>query len=92
MTAWKRSEVEEAWHHFVEVGDSGDWSSWADLHTEDGLWVEHHLGLFEGREAIIEARAHVAVCAALQRKAAGTLDEQPHDTPQSCPLSPRPHV
>ena len=55
LTAWNRSEVEEAWQHFVEVGDSGDWSKWADLHTEDGLWVEHHLGVFEGREAIRDA-------------------------------------
>ena len=47
-----RGEVEEAYRHFVAVGDSGDWSAWADLHAEDGVWVEHHLGTFRGREAI----------------------------------------
>ena len=50
-----RSEVEDAYHHFVAVGDSGDWDAWADLHSEDGVWVEHHLGVFEGREAIRQA-------------------------------------
>ena len=55
MTQFDRAEVEEAYHNFVEVGDSGDWNAWADLHSEDGLWVEHHLGTFEGREAIREA-------------------------------------
>jgi ketosteroid isomerase-like protein len=44
--------VEKAWRHFVAVGDSGDWNAWADLHSEDGVWVEHHLGTFRGREEI----------------------------------------
>jgi ketosteroid isomerase-like protein len=55
MTRAQRGEVEEAWRRFVEVGDSGDWSAWADLHSEDGVWIEHHLGTFRGREAIREA-------------------------------------
>jgi len=48
-------EVRAAFEHFVRVGDSGDWDAWADLHTEDGVWVEHHLGTFHGREAIRQA-------------------------------------
>ena len=40
MADWKRSEVESAWRHFVAVGDSGDWSAWADLHSEDGVWID----------------------------------------------------
>lgn len=52
MSQYSRSEVEEAWRHFVAVGDSGDWNAWADLHSEDGVWVEHHLGTFQGREEI----------------------------------------
>ncbi|MGB0621753.1 MAG: nuclear transport factor 2 family protein [Myxococcota bacterium] len=55
MSTFDRTEVEAAYHHFVEVGDSGDWSAWADLHSEDGVWVEHHLGTFRGREAIRKA-------------------------------------
>ena len=54
MSGWDRREVEEAYHHFVAVGDAQDWDAWADLHSEDGVWVEHHLGTFEGREAIRE--------------------------------------
>ena len=38
----------------MSVGDSGDWNAWADLHTPDCIWVEHHLGTFRGREAIRE--------------------------------------
>ena len=55
MTEFSRSEVSDAYHHFVAAGDTGDWSAWADLHSEDGIWVEHHLGIFEGREAIRKA-------------------------------------
>jgi ketosteroid isomerase-like protein len=52
MPMFPRSEVESAFQHFIAVGDSGDWNAWADLHSEDGVWVEHHLGTFRGREAI----------------------------------------
>ena len=52
MSSWSRSEIEAAYRRFVAVGDSGDWDAWADLHTEDGVWIEHHLGTFRGREAI----------------------------------------
>ena len=52
MSEGKRSEIEAAYHHFVATGDSQDWDAWADLHSEDGVWVEHHLGTFHGRETI----------------------------------------
>jgi ketosteroid isomerase-like protein len=52
MGGFSEAEVRAAYENFVRVGDSGDWSAWADLHTVDGVWVEHHLGTFEGREAI----------------------------------------
>lgn len=55
MSKFSRGEVEEAWRNFVAVGDSGDWNAWADLHSIDGRWVEHHLGTFVGREAIRKA-------------------------------------
>jgi ketosteroid isomerase-like protein len=48
-------EVREAYENFVAVGETGDWSAWADPHPVDGVWVEHHLGRFEGREAIRDA-------------------------------------
>ena len=52
MTEYRRSEVEEAYQQFVAAGDRGDWNAWAELHSEDCVWVEHHLGTFIGREAI----------------------------------------
>ena len=61
MTEFGRDEVEAAYRKFVEVGDSGDWSAWADLHSEVGRWVEHHLGTFVGREAIRKAILDVMV-------------------------------
>ena len=59
MAQFSRDEVETAWRHFVAVGDSGDWNAWADLHSEDGVWIEHHLGTFRGREAIRRAIVEV---------------------------------
>ena len=59
MPAFSRSEVEAAYRNFLAVGDSDDWSAWADLHSVDGIWVEHHLGTFRGREAIREAIVRV---------------------------------
>jgi len=61
VTSFPRSEVETAWNQFVEAGDAGDWNAWADLHSEDGVWVEHHLGTFRGREAIRKAICGVMV-------------------------------
>lgn len=52
MSFHPRAEVESAFLHFVAVGDSGDWDAWTELHTEDGLWVEHHLGTQRGHDAI----------------------------------------
>lgn len=54
MTEYSRTEVEEAYQQFVKAGDAGDWDAWADLHSEDGLWVEHHLGTCTGRDEIRE--------------------------------------
>ena len=51
-TRYPRDEVEAAFHAFIAAGDSGDWSHWADLHTDDCVWVEHHLGTAVGRDAI----------------------------------------
>jgi ketosteroid isomerase-like protein len=54
VTEYSRTEVEEAYQQFVKAGDAGDWDAWADLHSEDGLWVEHHLGTCTGRDEIRE--------------------------------------
>ena len=52
MSTYSRDEVEAAYQNFVKAGNTGDWSAWADLHSEDGVWVERHLGTFNGREEI----------------------------------------
>ena len=52
MSTYSRDEVEAAYQKFVAAGNTGDWSAWADLHSEDGVWVERHLGTFNGREEI----------------------------------------
>jgi hypothetical protein len=59
VPTFSRAEVATAYRNFIAVGDSGDWNAWADLHSEDGVWVEHHLGTFRGREAIRAAITRV---------------------------------
>ena len=52
MTVYPREEVEAAFRAILAAGDAGDWDRWADLHTEDCEWVEHHYGTIVGRDAI----------------------------------------
>ena len=47
-----REEVEAAYRAMLEAGDRGDWDLWADLHSEDCVWFEHHYGTIRGREEI----------------------------------------
>lgn len=47
------NEVEEAFLQYWRTGAVGeDWPAWADLFTEDALYIEHVLGNMRGREAI----------------------------------------
>jgi hypothetical protein len=56
MGKWTRAEIEEALDYYREValasGTSGDWNPWAELFTEDAVYVEHLFGTLGGREAI----------------------------------------
>lgn len=56
MGKWTRAEIEEALDNYKEIalesGTSGDWNAWADLFTEDAVYVEHLFGTLGGREAI----------------------------------------
>lgn len=56
MGDWTRDELEAAFVAYQEAaakaGRTGDWAAWADQFTEDAVYVEHHYGRFEGREAI----------------------------------------
>jgi ketosteroid isomerase-like protein len=58
MGRWSGDEIESAFAHHdqvvVEVGQSWDWSRFADEFTEDAVYVEHALGTRHGREQIRE--------------------------------------
>ena len=53
MAMPSRAEMEAAFKRYLEVGAYGrDWNAWADLFTEDAVYVEAQYGTFRGREAI----------------------------------------
>jgi ketosteroid isomerase-like protein len=55
-TGAARREVDAAFARYVEVsaeaGRTGDWNLWADLFTDDAIYVEHHFGIMRGQAAI----------------------------------------
>lgn len=63
MGRWSRDELEAAFTAYqeraAEAGRTGDWAKWAEQFTEDAVYIEHHYGRFEGREAI---RAWITEC------------------------------
>lgn len=53
MATPSRAEVEAAFRRYLKVGaEDHDWNAWADLFTEDALYIEVQYGTFHGREAI----------------------------------------
>jgi ketosteroid isomerase-like protein len=58
MAPFTREELEAAFAEYQRVGEEAgrtkDWNPWADLFTEDALYVEHLFGEMHGREAIRE--------------------------------------
>lgn len=51
-------EIEAAFDHYkavaAEAGRTAEWGPFADLFTEDVVYIEHHYGRLEGREAVRE--------------------------------------
>ncbi|MGH9205443.1 MAG: nuclear transport factor 2 family protein [Acidimicrobiales bacterium] len=48
-----RDEVERAFAEFRQKGvEEHDWPGWADLFTDDALYIEHNLGTLNGRASI----------------------------------------
>jgi SnoaL-like domain len=56
MGQWSREELQEAHDHYgataAEAASTGNWGLWADLFTEDAVYLEHHYGEFHGRDEI----------------------------------------
>jgi hypothetical protein len=53
MATYPVEEVDAAFRKYWQTGAVGeDWDAWADLFTEDAVYVEHVLGTLHGREAI----------------------------------------
>jgi ketosteroid isomerase-like protein len=49
----ERDEVEEAFLRYWRTGAVGeDWPAWADLFTDDAVYIEHVLGNMHGRDEI----------------------------------------
>jgi ketosteroid isomerase-like protein len=61
--SFSREELEQAFAGYreraAEAGRTGDWATWAQQFTDDAVYVEHHYGRFEGREAI---RTWIVAC------------------------------
>jgi hypothetical protein len=55
---FSREELQQAHDHFVEVAGrcaaANEWREWADLFTDDAVYVEHCFGRFEGPEQIFD--------------------------------------
>jgi hypothetical protein len=53
---WSRQELEQAHQHYKETAGrcaaSGQWRDWADLFTDDAVYLEHTFGTFVGPEQI----------------------------------------
>jgi ketosteroid isomerase-like protein len=53
MTGFERSEIEAAFAEFRRRGAEGrDWPAWAEVFTDDAVYIEHCLGRFEGSAGI----------------------------------------
>ena len=52
MKTFDRAEVEQAFRRRMALQDADDWNAYTDQFAVDGVYVEHHHGVFRGREAI----------------------------------------
>ena len=56
--SWSRDELERAHQHYMDTAarcaSSGEWRDWADLFTDDAVYLEHTFGTFHGADEIYE--------------------------------------
>ena len=54
--SFPRAEVEAALENYQAVAaaavETGDWNAWADMFTDDAIYVEHQYGVLRGQDAI----------------------------------------
>lgn len=51
-TKHPREEVEAACHEYVRRANINDWDLWADMFTDDVLYIDHAYGVFTSREQV----------------------------------------
>jgi hypothetical protein len=53
-----RDEIQRAFDHYreaaVHAGATGDWTGFAGCFTDDVHYIEHHYGVFHGRQAVLD--------------------------------------
>jgi uncharacterized protein (TIGR02246 family) len=54
MATFTRDEIDAAFQDYLRVQRAQDWGAFADVFTEDAVYVEHEMGTFRGRENIRE--------------------------------------
>jgi len=52
MSEFSREEIKAAFDNRIALQESNDWDGYTDTFTEDAVYVDHHEGTFEGKEAI----------------------------------------
>jgi len=53
MSAFSREEIEREFQRRIAMQERDDWKGFGETFTQNALYVEHHEGTFEGREAIL---------------------------------------
>lgn len=53
MSEFSREEIEREFQRRITMQERDDWKGFGETFTHDAVYVEHHEGTFEGREAIL---------------------------------------
>src|SRR5262245_46464320 len=53
MAQYSRDEIEKAWKQRMYLQDTDDWEGFGRTFTDDAVYIEHHYGVFRGKEAIL---------------------------------------
>jgi hypothetical protein len=54
MPEFGREEIRQAFDKRIALQERDDWAGFGNTFTEDAVYVEHHMGTFRGREAILD--------------------------------------